>query len=100
MIEPNASQHEDSLARIRTLSEGIKIPSATVTPRDCFEFPIGSSVELPIGLTKHDEKENNISTVPNASQHEDSTPWIRTKTLDAYEACVLTIKLRCHKTLL
>ena len=26
----------------------------------------------------------------------DSTPWIRTKTLDAYEACVLTIKLRCR----
>ena len=26
---------QNSLARIRTLSEGIKIPSATVTPRDC-----------------------------------------------------------------
>lgn len=36
----------NSLARIRTLSEGIKIPSATVTPRDYLQGPGDSNPPL------------------------------------------------------
>ena len=61
MIEPDASQREDSLARIRTLSEGIKIPSATVTPRDCFVFPVGGYIELPTGKQYDNHEHNDAS---------------------------------------